>query len=115
MFLVKFMRAVFSIAHSADNPNRRPKKPLFADQNEDAGRQSDKVKQKNTWTEIQAEPQETIDDHVNPEQQHANVFREFHAESILIAREPDNPNRAVATRRWRVGKGPAHRAVATTF
>jgi hypothetical protein len=51
---------------------------LFADQNEDAGRQRYKIEQEDGRPKIQPEPQKAVDDQVNRKQKHANVFGDFH-------------------------------------
>jgi hypothetical protein len=56
----------------------RNNKTLFADENQDAGGQREDVKQKNSWPEIQTEPKQAIDDQVNRQQNHADVFCDFH-------------------------------------
>ncbi len=56
---------------------------LFANENKDARGQRDKIEQENGRPEIYAKSQQTIDDQVNREQKHADVFGEFHGVNLL--------------------------------
>jgi len=51
---------------------------LFADENEDAGGQRHNIEQHNCRPKVYAEPQKAVDDQVNCEQKHADVFCDFH-------------------------------------
>jgi hypothetical protein len=56
---------------------------LFADENKDACGQRHNVEQENGWPDVQAEPEKAVEDQVNPEQKHADVFVEFHDFDLL--------------------------------
>jgi hypothetical protein len=56
---------------------------LFVDQNKDAGGERHNVEQENGWPDVQAEPQRAIDDQVNREQKHSDVFVQFHDVDLL--------------------------------
>ncbi len=57
---------------------------LFSDENKDAGGQRHNIEQENGRTDTQAEPQKTINDQVNREQNHPDVFGEFHGPNVLV-------------------------------
>jgi hypothetical protein len=59
---------------------------LFADENEDAGGQRDKVEKEDGWPKIQPEPQKAVDDQVNRKQKHADVFGDFHGVDLFDRR-----------------------------
>jgi hypothetical protein len=52
------------------------------DEDQDAGRQSNQVNQKNKRTEIESESEETIDDQIEGEQDHSEFF---HAPIFVLA------------------------------
>ena len=56
---------------------------LFADENKDAGGQCDDVDQENGWPELQTEPEQAMENQVNCEQKHADVFCQFHDVDLL--------------------------------
>ena len=51
---------------------------LFADENKDAGDQRDDVDEEDSWPERQTEPEQAMENQINREQKHADVFGEFH-------------------------------------
>ena len=53
-----------------------------SDEDQDAGRQSNHVNQKNKRTEIESESEETIDDQIQREQDHSEFF---HAPIFVLA------------------------------
>jgi rubrerythrin len=53
-----------------------------SDEDQDAGRQSNQVNQKNKRTEIESESEETIDDQIEREQDHSEFF---HAPIFVLA------------------------------
>jgi len=57
--------------------------PLFADENKDAGGQRYNIREDNGRPDIQAEPLKAVDDQVNREQKHADVFGEFHDADLV--------------------------------
>ena len=63
--------------------SRRGGRNLFADENKDAGGQRHKIDEENGWPERQAEAQKAVEDQVDREQNHADVFVEFHEVDLL--------------------------------
>jgi hypothetical protein len=57
--------------------------PLFADENKDPGAEGDEVQQENGRPEIHSKSQKTIDDQINREQKHADIFSDFHAVDLV--------------------------------
>lgn len=51
---------------------------LFADENKNSGSECHDVQQEDCGPKMQSEAQQAINDQVNREQQHADVFRNFH-------------------------------------
>jgi hypothetical protein len=56
---------------------------LLAEENKDSGSQRHDVEQKNGWPDVQAEPQQAINDQVNREQNHPNIFGQSHDVDLL--------------------------------
>lgn len=56
---------------------------LFADENKDTGGQRDDVDQENGRPERQTEPEQTMENQIDREQKHADVFGEFHAVDLV--------------------------------
>jgi hypothetical protein len=56
---------------------------LLAQKNKNPGSHRHKVEQKDRWPDVQAEPQQAVEDQVNREQNHPNAFVEFHDGDFL--------------------------------
>jgi hypothetical protein len=56
---------------------------LFANENKDARSERHNVEQENGWPDIQTEAQKAINDQVNREQNHPDVFIELHDVDLL--------------------------------
>ena len=56
---------------------------LSSKENKDAGGQRHNIEQENGRPDIQAEPQKAINDQVNREQNHPDIFSELHGPNVL--------------------------------
>ena len=59
---------------------------LSSKENKDAGGQRNNIEQENGRPDIQAEPQKAINDQVNREQNHPDIFGELHDVDLVDRR-----------------------------
>jgi len=84
---------------------------LFADQNKNAGSKRDEVDQENGGAKGQSKSEQAMQDQINREQKHADVFCDFHVADCWDRLPADNSNFKSATHchRMNVAMHPARR------
>jgi len=62
---------------------------LFPNENENACGQRNNIEQENGRSDIQAKPQQAVDDQVNRQQNHTDTFVDFHVRKVT-AKDTEN-------------------------